>query len=40
MTRSDWRLLDNGSRIPAENYADQPYVVRTGDAVLCNHRLR
>ncbi len=36
MTRSDWRLLDNGSRIPAENYADQPYVVRTGDgAWLC-----
>ena len=28
MTRSDWRLLDNGSRIPAETYADQPYVVR------------
>lgn len=36
MARSDWRLLENGSRIPAENYADQPYVVKTDDgAWLC-----
>lgn len=36
MSRSDWRLLENGSRIPAENYADQPYVVKTDDgAWLC-----
>jgi len=27
----DWRLLDNGSRIPAEHYADQPYIVKTDD---------
>lgn len=27
----DWRLLDNGCRIPAECYADQPYIVKTDD---------
>ena len=36
MEHSDWRLLGNGSRIPAERYADQPYIVKTGDgAWLC-----
>ncbi len=36
MERTDWRLLTNGSRIPAEHYADQPYIVKTDDgAFLC-----
>ncbi len=36
MQKNDWRLLTEGSRIPAEYYADQPYIVKTGDgAWLC-----
>ncbi len=27
----DWRHISNGSVIPDETYADQPYVVKTGD---------
>lgn len=32
----DWRLVDNGRPIPAQSYADQPYIVKTDDnAWLC-----
>lgn len=32
----DWRRLSNGRRIPAENYADQPYLLVADDgALLC-----
>ncbi|MCA9440742.1 MAG: exo-alpha-sialidase, partial [Candidatus Omnitrophica bacterium] len=33
---ADWRNIHNGSEIPTESYADQPYVVKTDDgAWLC-----
>ncbi|MFO7945188.1 MAG: sialidase family protein, partial [Armatimonadota bacterium] len=28
---SDWRNIDNGYEIPAENYCDQPYVIVADD---------
>ncbi|MCB9781998.1 MAG: hypothetical protein H6751_03425 [Candidatus Omnitrophica bacterium] len=35
-TAADWRNIHNGSEIPTESYADQPYVVKTDDgAWLC-----
>src|SRR5512132_4146004 len=33
---ADWRHIANGSEIPNEGYADQPYIVKTDDgAWLC-----